>query len=210
VKNIKFGIFTLSIFLVCFFINTPVFPVPKSDDVFPLEIGCWWIYDVKEIDSQIIVKVTGRKKVGNFNCYMIEMGDDNGNISSIEYYAKKGKKILIVGEKDPARKKVTIYKKPKVYLKLPLKVGLKWTVSETLKNGKKVVETRKVFAKKKVRVPGGEFNAFHVKHYVTKSGKTHEKMDTWYAPGTGEVKMILKGRANVLNFFLKEYNLKKM
>lgn len=208
-KNLK----ALLILLV-FILIIQAFPAyadtPLSKDWFPLEVGYWWVYDIEAVDTDIIVKVTGKEKVGKYNCFVVEMGDTKGNLSSIEFYCKTGNEVLIVGEKNIKTKKNKIFDPPREYLKTPLKQGMTWKISRYEENNKVVRETKKVTDGGEIKVPAGSFSTLKVINLRKEDGKERIAMQLWYAEGAGVVKMILRSEDTMFIMPLKEYNLKKM
>lgn len=181
-----------------------------SKDWFPLEVGYWWVYDIEAVDTDIVVKVTGKEKVGRYNCYVVEMGDTKGNLSSIEFYFKTANEVLIVGERDIKTKKNRIFDPPREYLKIPLKEGATWNISRHLEKNRLIKETKKVMTSGSIKVPAGTFSTLKVINMRKEDGMDRISMQLWYARGVGVVKMIFRSEETMFIMPLKEYNLKKM
>ena len=208
-KNLKVLLILLLLFFV-FQLLPAHADSALSKDWFPLEVGYWWIYDIEAVDTDLVVKVTGKEKVGKYNCFVVEMGDTKGNLNSIEFYCKNGNEVLIVGEKDIKTKKNKIFDTPREYLKVPLKEGTNWKISRYTEKNKVIRETKKVMAAGKIKVPAGTFTTLKVINLRKEDGKDRVSLQLWYAQGVGVVKMILRDEENMFIMPLKEYNLKKM
>ena len=195
--------------LTILFLTTPAF-CQETKDWFPLDVGYWWIYQVGDLDIDMIVKITGKEKIGKYDCFVVEMGDTEGNTSSIEYYCKTGDSVLVVGEKDVKTGKKKIFETPQLYLKIPVKQGMKWTVSKEVTKDGTVREIKEVTGSDSMKIPAGSFKALKVVSIKKLSGKTAKNFELWYAPGVGVVKMRLKSNGEDLSMPLKEYSLKKM
>ncbi len=181
-----------------------------SKDWFPLEVGYWWVYDLEAVETDVIIKVTGKEKVGKYNCFVVEMGDTKGNLSSIELYCKTSDEVLIIGEKDIKTRKNKIFDSPREYLKIPLKEGATWNISKYLEKNKVIRETKKVMAVGDIKVPAGKFSTLKVINMKKEDGKDRISLQLWYSRGVGVVKMILRSEDILFVMSLKEYNLKKM
>lgn len=172
-------------------------------DYFPLSVGSWWKYKVELFETELLVKVTGKEKIGGYDCFVVEFSKA-GKVNSVAYYAKTKNRILVIGSLDIETREPKVYKKPRIYLEYPLKPGKSWTFEDDpLRSGKTV--TKKVEKEEKVTVPSGEFDCL----YVSTKPEEHDTIsETWYAPGVGAVKMIMGKKGSKLQVPLIEYQVK--
>ncbi len=203
----KFGGKLSFAIFICLFLLMLILPAiaeEKSEtDYFPLTVGSWWKYKMELFDTEILIKVTGREKVGGYNCYVVEVSKA-GKVNSVAYYAKTRDKVLMVGSRNMETREPIIYKKPRVYLEYPLETGKTWKLEDDpLRGGK--TETKKVESEETISVPAGEFKCFHLN---IKPEENDAISETWYAPGVGAVKMMIGRTKTKLQIPLVEYSVK--
>lgn len=177
--------------------------VKGGTDYFPLTVGSWWKYKMELFNTEILIKVTGKEKIGGYDCYVVEVSKA-GKVNSIAYYAKTGNKILMTGSMNMETKEPIIYKKPRIYLEYPLETGKTWKVEDDPLRGGKTI-TKKLENKETIKVPAGEFNCFHL---TIKPEENDVISETWYAPGVGAVKMMIGRTKTKLQIPLVEYSVK--
>ena len=200
-RKLIFAIYILVFFLMSVL---PALAEEKGGaDYFPMTVGSWWKYKMELFDTEILIKVTGREKIGGYDCYVVEVSKA-GKVNSIAYYAKTRSKVLMVGSKNMETREPIIYKKPRVYLEYPLEIGKTWKLeNDPLRGGR--TETKKVETEETIKVPAGEFNCLHL---TIKPEENDVVSETWYAPGIGVVKMMMGKTKTKLQLPLVEYSVK--
>jgi hypothetical protein len=99
--------------------------------------------------------------------------------------------------------------KPTTVIKLPPKAGEKWTIDAEVGPEKLAGELACDAIAEKVTVKAGEFTAVKVSGKFTTTAASGEKQEitltTWYADGTGPVKIIIKTQGVEVTLDLQKY-----
>lgn len=155
-------------------------------DYYPLGEGYTWTYQAAGNPdlSESVKKVSGREKVGDHDCFVVEDTGMGGDMQ----------KMIMSADKDGlwVRRMRREVKDPWLWLKLPLAKGNTW--SSTLASPESDRTATLDFSagdEEAVTVPAGSYKA----RRVTMTGaekKTGIEIVMWFAPDVGEVKRTVK------------------
>ncbi len=156
-----------------------------AEDPYPAEIGCSWSYDTWqtqdqaperpgraqrfEIASHAPPGVVMRRFYGDWEAPPTLVRKDAGAVVLSRYHAGGPQ----------ATDSITV-------LRLPLQAGATWP-GRTLAGA---TETISVVARETVAVPGGTFEAWHVRHDLRYAAGGGDTLDYWYGGGVGMIKAI--------------------
>lgn len=157
-----------------------------AQDYFPLAEGHTWTYQVtgRGNTEETVKKVSGKEKVGDRDCFVIE---DSG-------FAGDMQKMIMAADKEGVwvRRMRRELKDPWLWLKLPLAKGNTWSSTIASPNSDRVATLE--FAagdEEEIKVPAGTYKA----RRVTMKGsekKASIEVVMWFAPDVGEVRRSLK------------------
>ncbi len=157
------------------------------------DVGSMWIYET--LDSTLTIKVTDKVKEGDRELFVYSFfyGDkkiaDEYRIQTKEYHAKVKS---VQGEST-----VTVFEKPLILYRFPMKVGDKWTNRFEI-GGVKFVSEVEVVSYEKVKTNGGVFMAYKIKHttYPEDDKKSKIVDADWYNPNIGLIAYAKEGGEN--------------
>lgn len=159
-----------------------------AQDYYPLEEGYSWTYKatVREKERETVKKVTGKEKVGEHDCFVVEDDGMGGDFQKL--YLSRTKEGLTV--RNMRRKIEQTYP----WLKFPFDKGARWTtlLSSPETRDKAAIEFV-VGDEEEVEVPAGKFKARRVLMTGSEEGKDKRvEVSMWYAPDVGEVQRTVK------------------
>jgi hypothetical protein len=168
---------------------------------YPLKKGTEWEYTVNGA-SLLSVKVAKHEMKGTTMTARLEAAVD-GKIVLTENLAVTKDAVVRVAAND------IVASKPTIVLKLPPKAGDKWRIDADVDREKLEGELASEAIEEKLKVPAGEFTAVKVGGTMVTTAVSGEKQElalqTWYADGTGPVKIILKTQGTESVLELKKY-----
>ena len=159
-------------------------PVPNPEEktplYFPIKEGTRLVYQVRSrARTETIAKVEAKGEVFRVT---VERGP-NEKWKFVYEVSAKGVALVVGNGEELAS--------PRPILKLPAKEGDKWTAKEN-----NVTYSYTVGKEEEIEVPAGKFKAIPITSEIVISGpggkKGTLKETTWFAPGTGEVKRVVK------------------
>jgi hypothetical protein len=176
-------------------------------DYFPLQVGNWWSYKMVESGNEFMIKVTGKEKIGDVECFKVETIASNDKVMFTEYYSKPPGKVLVLRQVFNTANMTADYNPVRHFLNNPLKVGDSWTWKGKGMMDVETEETKKVEKVETVEVPAGKFSAAKVPSTEIKSG-TETKKEYWYADHIGLVKSFTDTGSVKSTVVLVKYNVK--
>jgi hypothetical protein len=193
-----------SISAVC--VAATALPVSAASDsvgesgYYPLKVGTEWEYTANGM--AFVAKVVKEEKKGDQMTARVETFVNGQSVMS-ENLAVTAEGIIRVAAAD------VIASKPTVVVKLPPKAGDKWKIDATVGPEKLEGELGCEAVDEAVKVTAGEFKAAKVAGKFTTTAASGEKQEisltTWYADGTGPVKIIIKTQGVEVTLDLKKY-----
>ena len=157
-------------------------------DYFPIDEGYSWTYEATagEKKVEIVKSVTGKEKVGDADCFIVEDRGMGGDFRKL--YLQKDKDGLQVLK---MRREIT---KPFPWLKFPFEKGVRWVHQLASPESKDKASLEFVVEdEEEIVVPAGTYKARRVRMFGAEDGKDKQiDVTMWYAPNVGEVKRLTK------------------
>jgi hypothetical protein len=167
---------------------------------YPLKKGTEWEYTAGA--TALTVKVVKHEMKGTYMTARLEALVD-GRVVLTENLNVAKDAVLRVAAND------ILASKPTIVLKLPPKAGDKWKIDADVDREKLEGELASEAVAEKIKVPAGEFTAVKVGGTFVTTAASGEKQEislsTWYADGTGPVKIIIKTQGTEMTLDLKKY-----
>ena len=179
----------------------------KGEDLAPLKEGTKWTYVTE--GSEFTMKVSGREKVGDVECTVIETtvkDKQEQEHTQKEYFAvtKEGLKSYRI----TAGTRTVDSSPPVLRIKFPLKKGDSWEWSG--KQGER--EQKASFSnegEEEIKTPAGTYKAWKIVAVIEQQDGASSTAAYWYAPGVGlvrqDVSMNLRGKLVKLTTELKSF-----
>ncbi len=171
-----------STFLLCLFVS--VATIAQAAPIFPTTTGTTWDYAQTGAEpSRFSISITGRETVAGQELMKL-VTKDQGEIIQTQLVTATEKGLLFHGRRS-ADGTITSFEKPRVLLPFPLAVGGTWELDDDVA-GMAMHQVFKVVAEESVKVPAGDFRAYHL--HCEQPWPLSVSIDRWFAPGTGFVK----------------------
>jgi len=172
----------------------------------PLSKGAKWTYGTdQEVD--FIYEVTGTEKVGETECFVLEVRTSEDKLMRREWLTSDEKGVKVHQALRGKHIKMTI-EKPYFKVKAPFEKGASWEGESKTSDGKVSTYKAEVVAEEEVKVPAGAYKAWRLKtsHQSDAGGVTAVE---WWAPDVGMVRAEFEfsfgGSVTPVTYELKEF-----
>jgi hypothetical protein len=189
-----------------FCVAAAALPLSAADETvgesgfYPLKMGAEWEYVANGMT--FTAKVVKHEKKGEYMTARIETYVNGQSVMSENLTATKDA-VLRIAAAD------VVASKPTTVIKLPPKAGEKWDIDAEVGPEKLAGKLQCDAIDEKVTVKAGEFTAAKVSGTFTTTAASGEKQEitltTWYADGTGPVKIIIKTQGVEVTLDLQKY-----
>lgn len=177
-------------------------PVPVLEG-YGFDVGSMWVYET--LDATLTIKVVDKYKENGNDVYVYDFYYGSEKVA--EEHRVYNKDYIAKIKSIQGDSTVTVYQKPLILYRFPLKKGLKWK-NEFDIDGVTYISEVEVVSYEKVTTKGGVFMAYKIKH------KTYPKGDPknaiidadWYNPKIGLIAYAKEGGQNPKALF--KYNVK--
>lgn len=167
-------------------------PAPVLEG-YAFDVGSMWIYET--LDNTLTVKVTDKYVENGQKIYVYSFFYGDKKIA--EEHRVFTEKYLAKIKSVQGDTTVTVFKKPLILYKFPLKVGDKWT-NEFELNGVEFISDVEVVSYEKVKTKGGVFMAYKIRHSTYPKGSKNDAIidADWYNPRIGLIAYAKKDGEN--------------
>jgi hypothetical protein len=153
------------------------------NEYFPLKPKTKWTYKVQ--DQTVEVVVAGQEKFNNEDCAKVDTLV-NGKVVASELYTVRADGVYRVKVKDDK------IDPPVKVLAVPPKAGAEWEIKSKVGNQTVSGKFKIKDLNEKVMTPAGSFEAVLVEGIDLEIAGTKTTVKTWFAKGTGVVKLSYK------------------
>lgn len=160
---------------------------------YAFDVGSMWLYET--LDNTLTVKVTDKYRENNQDIYIYTFFYGSQKIAEEHRIVTKDYMAKVKSVQGDST--ITVFKKPLILYKFPMKVGDKW-VNEFEISGVQFVSEVEVVSYEKVKTKGGVFMAYKIKHTTYPKGeKKSASVDAdWFNPRIGLIAYAKKDGEN--------------
>lgn len=175
-------------------------------DPWPLAKGHKWVYKTDQ-DIDMIYEVTGTEKVGDVECFVLEVRTSEDKVMRAEWL-KPEKDGVKVHQGRRGRHATLTVDKPYFKVKTPFAKGATWEGESRTGEAKVTTYKAEAVAEEEVEVPAGKYKTWKVK---TESKAENGGVTTveWWAPDVGMVRAEMEfsfgGSGMTVVYELKEF-----
>ncbi len=187
-------IFKIAVIFTVLILSAPI--LSAEEQIMPLAIGNIWTYTFsagEKMTGIYICEITGTEEVSGVEAYKMEFDGTIYPAGYYQLYTIENGEVFFWGDPDNG-----FLEEPDMIIKNPIEEDFTWT---TRGLGAEV-EWEIVSLDEELTVPAGTFECIH----AVGTGPSGSKTDHWYAPGVGDVKILVRAMDLVIE--LEKYELK--